>query len=155
MLGERFVQHVFTLLPHLFRGDIANLGGKSSQQPLLDVRVKVGFKLTPVSILASDDDLAECPSLDSLLQHFGHAFEMMQDLVIHTSFGVAGIVARISIAPSASRQRLEQGLLFLDLVEVQMEEASPLAIHKSHPYTRLCTQHSASSFRWKRRLTNS
>ncbi len=125
----------------LFRGDIAYLRGKSSQEPLLYVRVKMSFKLTPVGVLASDDDLAECAPFDPLLQQFGHPFEMMQDLVIHASFGVAGVVARIPIAPSASRQGLDERLLFLDLVEVQMEEAGPLAIYQGHPQMRLRAQH--------------
>ena len=110
LLGQRFSQHTLALLPHLFFGDAAHFGGESPQQPVLDVRVKVSLKFMPVGVLASDDEPVECPSLQSLLQKFGHVLEMVQNFVIHAAFGVAGIVTRKSVAAAATGKRPEKRL---------------------------------------------
>ena len=133
MLRKRFSHHALALFSHLLFGGTAHFGCEATQQPALDVRVKLGLKVMPVDVLTSDDQPVECPSFERQFQEFRHVLEMVQDFVIHAAFGVAGIVARKSVAASTAGKRPEKGLLLLDFVEMQIEEARPVTIHKSHP----------------------
>ena len=73
---------------------------------------------------------------------------MVQDLVIHTAFGVAGIVTPKAVAAAAPGESMEKGLVLLDFVEMQIKESRPVTIQNGHPQTRLpAPSTTASSFR--------
>jgi hypothetical protein len=133
MLSEPISHHTVSLFPHLLLSGTAHLGYESPQEPLLHVRVKLTFKIMPVDVWASNDEPVERPSFESLFQEFGDVFEMVQNFVIHAAFGVAGIIARKSVAAPAPGKHPEKSLLLLDFVEMQSKEARPVTIHKSHP----------------------
>ena len=99
-------------------------------------RAPKGQQFLGVAIIdcsATDDELVEGVFLQSLLEKFGHVLEMVQNFVVYASFGVAGIVAGKSVAATSPGKRVEKSFVFLDFIEMQIEEAGPVAIHKSYP----------------------
>jgi hypothetical protein len=133
MLSEGLIHHSLTLRPNLFFGGSSHFSGEAPQQPVLDVRMQVSLKLTPVSVLASDNQAIECPSFECQFEQIRDVFEVMQRFIIHAAFGMAGIVTRKPVAAAAPRQRPKKRLLLLDFIEMQIEKAGPVAVHKRHP----------------------
>ena len=87
----------------------------------------------PMDVLASDDELVKGSLFQSLFQGFRHVLEMVQDLIIHAAFGVAGIVPSKAVAAAAPGESMEKGLVLLDFVEMQIKEPGPVTIQKGHP----------------------
>ena len=84
-----------------------------------------------MDVRTSDDDLVKSALFQSLFQDFRHILEMVQDLVIHTAFGVAGIVTQKAVA-AAPGESMEERLVLLDFIEMQIKQTRPVTIQNGH-----------------------
>jgi hypothetical protein len=139
VLVERLVHNAARLLTHLLRGDAAYFRGKASQQSLFDIRVEVRFKLSPVDVLTSDDEIVEGSLFLTLSQILSHIFEVMQNLIIDATLSVSRIVSREPVATTTPGQGVEQGLALSEFIEVEIEEAGAMTIQNPDPQAGLAS----------------
>ena len=151
-LTERFADQTVAALikgfaldaAHLFANllfiDVAYLGRKASQQPLPHVGMQVGLEFMPMVVVASDDQIVKDFLLEHILQVGSDVFEVVQDLIADTAFGVARVVSRETIAAAAMRQFVEKRLVFFEFIETDVEETGPVAIDQGQPQAGLRAQ---------------
>src|SRR5215469_4626841 len=112
-------------------GHMRKIRMKAANQSLADVGMKLRFEQRKMCILAGKNPLFE----DAFLQHFfdglGHVLEVLTSFVLNAALGVAAIVAGISVAAAAARERMEEVVTLGQFSKAQIENAGSVAVNQN------------------------
>src|ERR1700675_3900214 len=114
--------------------------------------MEVGFELWPVAIVATDDEAFPSASLEVGPQPLGNCLEVLERLLGHAAFGMAGFVAVVAVTRSAAREHVDNGTVFAQDVEAKIKETRALAIEHHNAEGRLGSQQCRPRFQLELRL---
>src|SRR5215472_13221982 len=100
-------------------------------------------------VLAGQNPSFENTLIHQLFQVCCDVFEMVAHLVFNTALGVAALIAGETVAPSSTRQGMEQVFSFRQFSQTQIKDAGTMSVHQNDGEKRRSTQQVRHRFQMK------
>src|SRR5579864_562380 len=97
-----------------------------AEQPLLHIRVQVGFKLRPVALLAADNQFFPDTFFLFVLKPSGDCFEVVHGFVGDAALRMPTVIAREPITAAPAWQGMEKAIPFPEFIKAEIEQSSSL-----------------------------
>ncbi len=140
------------MIANLFIGDAGNVGGESANQALLYVGMEMSLELGPRRILATDDEPLPDTFFEVGPQPLRNCLEMLQRFLRDAPFGMAALVAVVTVAGGVAREHVDDGSAFAQVIQAKVENAGALAVDHGDAERGLRAQQSGQWFQLKARL---